>query len=153
MKDGQHGFRKGRSCLSQLLEHHDRIITSLEFNTIEVVYLDFSNTFDKVDHGVVLHKLYNLGISGQLGLWVSAFLTNRTQLVALNGALSSVSSAVSGVPQGSVLGPLLFIFHIHDIDSSITNSTVTSFADDTRITKIIDTNGDALLLQNDLKKI
>ena len=154
MNDGQHGFRRGRSCLSQLLAHHDRIITSLESNTmIDVVYLDFSKAFDKVDHGVLLHKLHNLGISGQLGLWVSAFLTNRTQYVAVNGALSSVSSVMSGVPQGSVLGPLLFLIHIHDIDSNITNSTITSFADDTRITKMINTDEDVALLQNDLKRI
>ncbi|KAK3872353.1 hypothetical protein Pcinc_022570 [Petrolisthes cinctipes] len=154
MNDGQHGFRRGRSCLSQLLAHYDRLITSLELNTmIDVVYLDFSKAFDKVDHGVLLHKLRNLGISGQLGLWVSAFLTNRTQFVAVSGAMSSVSSVLSGVPQGSVLGPLLFLVHIHDIDSNITNSTVTSFADDTRITKVINTNEDAVLLQNDLEEI
>ncbi|KAK3868070.1 hypothetical protein Pcinc_026514 [Petrolisthes cinctipes] len=154
MNDGQHGFRRGRSCLSQLLAHHDRLITSLELNTmIDVVYLDFSKAFDKVDHGVLLHKLRNLGISGELGLWVSAFLTNRTQFVAVSGAMSSVSSVLSGVPQGSVLGPLLFLVHIHDIDSNITNSTVTSFADDTRITKVINTNEDAVLLQNDLEEI
>lgn len=154
MNDGQHGFRRGRSCLSQLLAHHDRLISSLELNTmIDVVYLDFSKAFDKVDHGVLLHKLRNLGISGQLGLWVSAFLTNRTQFVAVSGAMSSVSSVLSGVPQGSVLGPLLFLVHIHDIDSNITNSTVTSFADDTRITKVINTNEDTVLLQNDLEHI
>ncbi|KAK3884854.1 hypothetical protein Pcinc_010895 [Petrolisthes cinctipes] len=154
MNDGQHGFRRGRSCLSQLLAHHDRLITSIELNTmIDVVYLDFSKAFDKVDHGVLLHKLRNLGISGQLGLWVSAFLTNRTQFVAVSGVMSSVSSVLSGVPQGSVLGPLLFLVHIHDIDSNITNSTVTSFADDTRITKVINTNEDAVLLQNDLEEI
>lgn len=154
MNAGQHGFRRGRSCLSQLLAHHDRLITSLETNTmVDVVYLDFSRAFDKVDHGVLLHKLHNVGISGQLGLWIHAFLTNRTQYVAVNGAMSSVSSVRSGVPQGSVLGPLLFLIHIHDIDTDITNSVVTSFADDTRISKNINNDEDVLQLQNDLTKI
>lgn len=88
---------------------------------IDVVHLDFVKAFDKVDHGVLLHKFRDLGISGQLGLWVSAFLTNIAQFVAVNGAVSSVSAVVSGVPQGSVQRPLLFLVHIHDIDSGITN--------------------------------
>ena len=154
MNDGQHGFRKGRSCLSQLLAHHDRLITSLETNTdVDVIYLDFAKAFDKVDHGVLLHKLRALGISGRLGLWVSAFLSDRTQFVAVSGAESSVSTVVSGVPQGSVLGPLLFIIHIHDINNNIINSTVTSFADDTRISMAVNNADDSTLLQTDLNSI
>lgn len=154
LNKGQHGFRRGRSCLSQLLAHYERIISALESNTVlDVIYLDFAKAFDKVDHGVLLHKLRDMGISGRLGLWISEFLTNRTQFVAVGGSCSDVSPVVSGVPQGSVLGPLLFLIHIHDIDHNITHSTVTSFADDTRISKTINNQDDAVLLQKDLDTI
>ncbi|KAK3894888.1 hypothetical protein Pcinc_001384 [Petrolisthes cinctipes] len=148
LNKGQHSIRWGRSCLSQLLAHHERIVSALETNTmLDVIYLDFAKAFDKVDHGVLLHKLRYLGISGRLGFWTSEFLTNRTQFVAVGGACSDVSSVVSGIPQGSVLGPLLFLIHIHDIDHDITHSTITSFADDTRISRTINNQDDAVLLQ------
>ena len=151
---GQHGFRQGRSCLSQLLAHHERIVSALESNTkLDVIYLDFAKAFDKVDHGVLLHKVRALGISGRLGLWIHSFLSDRTQFVAANGAISSTSSVISGVPQGSVLGPLLFLIHIHDIDSTVMHSTVTSFADDTRLSLPINDLRDANKLQADLNKV
>ena len=79
-----------------------------EGSNVDVLYLDFSKAFDKVDHGILLHKAKDLGIIGKLGIWLHGFLTDRTQMVAANGTLSCVSKVISGVPQGSVLGPLLF---------------------------------------------
>ena len=100
-----------------------------------MVYLDFAKAFDKVDHGVLLHKLYDLVVRGKLGLWLHSFLYNREQQVTLNGTASKNVSVLSGVLQGSVLGPFLFLVLISDIDTEIEHSMVSSFADDTRVTK------------------
>ena len=152
--DGQHGFRGGRSCLSQLLEHHDLIIKYLERGSeVDVIYLDFAKAFDKVDHNILLAKLERYGIRGKLLAWIRSFITERTQKVSVEGSLSSESRVVSGVPQGSVLGPLLFLIHITDINIDITSSTVSSFADDTRVSMEIKGGNDFNELQNDLNKL
>lgn len=114
--DKQHDFRKGRSCLSKLLAHQDWVLNKLaERKNVDVVFLDFAKAFDKVDHGILLHKVKALGITGKIGKWVHAFLTNRLQAVAVDGYTSEKIPVVSGVPQGSVLGPLLFLIHMGDI--------------------------------------
>ena len=87
--------------------------------------------FDKVDFLITMRKMNKLGISGNLGRWIHSFLTNRTQSVAVNGCKSKPSEVKSGVPQGSVLGPLLFLILIGDIDKDISSLFVSSFADDT----------------------
>ena len=89
-------------------------------------------------------------ICGLLGAWIHSFLTDRSQIVATGGATSSPSAVLSGVPQGSVLGPLLFLIHIMGIDEHVTHSTMASFADDTRILMPLSTSVDAGLLQDDL---
>jgi hypothetical protein len=147
----QHGFRRGRSCLSQLLEHHQRIIEAFEEgNQSDVIYLDFAKAFDKVDHGVLLRKLRAMGVCGRLLAWIRAFLLDRRQVVSVEGVVSRESEVVSGVPQGTVLGPLLFLIHISDIDNDVQSACVSSFADDTRLMKVVKSNEDALLLQRDL---
>ena len=152
LNKSQHGFRIGRSCLSQLLDYHDKIISLMEagFN-VDSVYLDFSKAFDKVDHQIVLAKLSRIGIRGKLLLWIESFLTSRTQHVIVNGVLSNQCPVVSGVPQGSVLGPLLFLVLLNDIDSNIVSSFLASFADDTRIWKGVSGVNDASALQRDLE--
>ena len=151
---GQHGFRAGHSCLSQLLAHYQEILEEMSNgHCVDVVYLDFAKAFDKVDHGVLEEKLRRIGISGQLLGWIGDFLRGRSQHVAVGGVISGESSVVSGVPQGSVLGPLLFLVHIGDLTDAIHNSTVSSFADDTRIVKSIKTIEDCELLQRDLDEI
>ena len=150
----QHGFRGGRSCLSQLLTHFDRITSELEKgHGVDIIYLDFAKAFDKVDHGITLQKLRQLGIRGRLGRWLMCFLTDRVQRVVVQGKRSAPQPVISGVPQGSVLGPLLFLVLIGDIDRDVAHSFVSSFADDTRVGKGIASADDIHHLQTDLKAI
>ena len=154
MNPNQHGFRSGRSCLSQLLQHHDRITQILEEGkNVDVIYLDYAKAFDKLDFRVTLQKLYNMGVSGNLFAWICSFLTNRYQCVSVQGEKSPKMPVQSGVPQGSVIGPLLFLVMISDIDSSITSVKVSSFADDTRVMAGISCTEDTAQLQSDLNKI
>ena len=130
----QHGFRRGRSTTSELLDHLQKIINILEQEqTVDVVYLDFAKAFDKVDHETVLRKLRAIGISGNLLKWLSSFLIGRKQAVAVEGYVGESIKVNSGVPQGTVLGPLLFLIHIADIDQCLEEASASSFADDTRI--------------------
>ena len=150
----QHGFRSGRSCLSQLIAHFEYISQQLEKgHNVDVVYLDFAKAFDKVDFMITMKKLKELGISGKIGRWIHSFLTNRTQSVVLNGKRSSPARVLSGVPQGSVLGPLLFLILIGDIDKKVVSAFVSSFADDTRAALATDTAQDVSNLQKDLNSI
>ena len=151
---GQHGFRSGRSCLSQLIAHFDLISQLLERNqNVDVVYLDFAKAFDKVDFLVTMRKLHSMGISGKLGQWIYSFLTNREQAVIVNGITGNLSEVKSGVPQGSVLGPLLFLVLISDIDHGTASTFISSFADDTRAAKGISAVEDVEALQTDLQAI
>ena len=148
----QHGFRTGRSCLSQLIAHYDKILSLLDQGSnVDVIYLDFAKAFDKLDFNITLTKLKSLGIDGKIGRWLQAFLTNRFQTVIVNGVKSSPAPVISGVPQGSVIGPLLFLILIGDIDKEVVGSFLSSFADDTRIGMAISTPEDAKLLQQDLE--
>ena len=147
----QHGFRKGRSCLSQLLKQHDDILTNLMNNMeTDVIYLDFAKAFDKVDHAILLQKLKNIGIDGELLDWISDFLLNRKQVVVVNGILSYLTEVLSGVPQGTVLGPLLFLIYLNDITNCLNSCDLSCFADDTRIYKSISYSEHTKLLQDDL---
>ena len=150
----QHGFRIGRSCLSQLIAHFDYISQKLEQGyNVDVVYLDFAKAFDKVDFLITMQKLKDIGISGKLGRWIHAFLTNRQQSVVLEGQKSSPTEVKSGVPQGSVLGPLLFLVLIGDIDQGVASAYVSSFADDTRVAHNINHIEDVAKLQSDLEAV
>ena len=147
----QHGFQKFKSCLTQLLPHLDHIFQNLLNNMdTEVIYLDYAKAFDKVDHQLLLQKLYDYGIRGKLLMWLHSYLTNRWQTVVVNGQHSYKAKVKSGVPQGTVLGPVLFIIYLNDLQSCIKHSITSSFADDTRLKKSINTIDDCQLLQEDL---
>ena len=150
--DSQHGFRSGRSCFTQLLDHVDSILKNLQENKeVDVIYLDYAKAFDKVDHEILLRKLKKMGIHGKLFEWIKDFLTNkRYQTVLVNGKRSFLAEVLSGVPQGSVLGPLLFLIYINDLVDTIKGSKVSSFADDTKISRPIEYEEDVSLLQKDL---
>ena len=150
LNNTQHGFRSGRACLSALLDVFDDLMHMLSsYTTVDMIYLDFSNAFDNVDHGVLLHKLKDLGITGKLGICFFQFLTNRTHYVRIPGDLSKESPVLSGVPQGTVLGPLLFLIMISDINKGTTSSKLVGFADDTRVYSNIAEADDSDNLQYD----
>ena len=154
LNDTQHGFRSGRSCLSALLDVYDDVMHMLNrVSTVDMVYLDFAKAFDKVDHGILLHKVKDLGITGKLGQWFYHFLTNRKHFVRLPGGLSDDHPVISGVPQGTVLGPLLFIIMIADINRDVVSSKLISFADDTRVYSQIADTEDCDSLQQDLNAV
>ena len=129
----QHGFMKGRSCLSALLSVYDELINNLsncQPSCIDMIYLDFAKAFDKVDHGVLLHKLKSMGITGDLGNWLLNFLSDRKHFVRMPGGISNDSPVLSGVPQGTVLDPLLFLVTISNTRATFAYH---SFCDNLRL--------------------
>ena len=113
-----------------------------------------SKTFDKVDHSLLLNKLRtNFLISGNLLSWFRSYLLGRRQRVTLLGTSSTEMDVTSGVPQGSILGPILFLLYVNDLPDVVVNSKVASFADDTKLYRRVDSTQDAILLQNDLDKL
>ena len=153
----QHGFRQHRSTLTQLLSHWDQVLDHLEQGeTVDVIYTDFSKAFDKCETNVLLHTLRECGVKGKVGTWLAAFLDplSRKQAVGVDGRVSSLSAVVSGVPQGTVLGPVLFLVHIRGISSTLSAGTSSSsFADDTRIWRGVKEENDCQELQSDMNNI
>ena len=150
MDPNQHGSRGKRSCLSQLLEHHLEILEMLERGeNVDSIYLDFSKAFDKCDINLLLQKVKTLGITGKIGKWIHAFLTSRTQYIIVNGTKSNVSKVISGIPQGTVLGPILFLIYISDIGENV-EAKLKIYVDDTKAKKTINNEDDVESLQKDL---
>ena len=153
IRDTQHGFRKGRSCLTNLLEFLDIATDSFDQGKqVDVSYLDFSKAFDKVPHKRLILQLKTHGIQGQILNWIEAWLSGRQQRVILNGTKSDWKEVTSGVPQGSVLGPLLFIIFVNEIEHSL-ESKVLKFADDIKVVRVIEESKDQETLQSDLDKL
>ena len=152
--DKQHGFRSGRSCLTQLLHHFDDVMDSITSDAdFDSIYLDYAKAFDKVDHKLLLKKLQLYGIHPKLVKWIESFLSNRKQAVVVDGHLSFLALIISGVPQGTVLGPILFLIFINDIEQCISSSVIRCFADDTRVSYSIKTEHDMVKLQEDLNNV
>ena len=151
LNKNQHGFRAKRSCLTQLIHHVDHILNCLNSGEeVDCIYLDFAKAFDKVDHKILLAKLNKFGIKGKDYNWIKEFLTARLQTVVVEGKKSLFVPVISGVPQGTVIGPILFILYINDLIDILKSSKGLSFADDTKLVKAISGMHCVSLLQQDL---
>ena len=130
----QFGFRHNHSTTMALIEVVDIILDHLD-NREKVIgiYLDLQKAFDTVDHEFLLHKLYIYGIRGVVHDWFKNYLTDRTQFTQVNNTSSKCAKITCGVPQGSVLGPLLFLIYFNDIANAVPNEKVKLFADDTNL--------------------
>ena len=153
LNSSQHGFLKARSCLTNMLCFLEEITKWIDVGSpLDIIYLDFQKAFDKVPHQRLLLKLKAHGIGDSITDWIEQWLTDRRQRVVVDGEVSNWKSVLSGVPQGSVLGPILFLIYINDLDDSIT-SNVLKFADDTKLFRKVNTDGDKQHLQNDLDRL
>ena len=154
LSDAQHGFRKRRSCDTQLLLVLNDFSRGLEDKSqTDVIFLDFAKAFDKVSHQGLLEKAYYYGIRGHTFKWIKSFLDNRSQQVVIDGHFSIDAKITSGVPQGSVLGPLLFLTYINDLPNCVQNSVCRLFADDCILYQRIRTSQDSDKLQADLDQL
>lgn len=149
----QHGFTKGRSTTTNLVEFSSFTVAAIEAGKqVDCVYTDFSKAFDKISHNILTNKLLALGFPVMFVNWIRSYLTGRFQRVLFRGALSSIIPNSSGVPQGSHLGPLLFILYINDLGLAISNSRILIYADDAKIFRVVENDTDCSLLQSDLTR-
>ena len=134
--DSQYGFRKLHSTELAAIELTDKIYTSLDNKKQPLaIFLDLSKAFDTIDHSILLYKLHYYGVKGTALNWFKRYLTNRSQQVEFNDTISSSKKIETGVPQGSILGPLLFIIYMNDISKVTDKFHFTLYADDTSLLK------------------
>lgn len=150
----QHGFMPNRSTLTQLLQHIDSILEILETNgNADIMFLDMAKAFDKVNHRILLHKLENMKITGKIHAWIKSFLTARNQQVVVNGFKSNPASVQSGVPQGTVLGPVLFVIYMNNITEYVKSTIINMYADDSKLIASIKNPEDREKMQSDLEAL
>ena len=152
----QHGFLPEKSCTTQMIPFVDNLALGIQQKSrIDIIYFDFAKAFDSVNHDIILHKLkYQFNIDGTMLNFLKSYLEDRTQRVVINGEQSSLVNVNSGVPQGSIPGPFLFVIFINDMQSRISKSTnIALYADDTKIWKEIIDNADSETLQNDINEM
>ncbi|CAB3991202.1 Hypothetical predicted protein, partial [Paramuricea clavata] len=151
INNGQHGFVPRKSCVTQLIEVFEYIGRELDLGKqVDVIYLDMSKAFDRVSHMQLLKRLRDFGFGGNILNWFRSYLKDRRQQTTVLGATSSALPVTSGVPQGSILGPLLFLLYQNNLPNSINHSKIATFADDTKIYKVINAKADASAMENDL---
>ena len=153
-KNLQHGFRKRQSCETQLLSLYQDLTQARDNKILtNIVVMDFAKAFDKVSHRHLAAKLDYYGIKGPTLRWITNFLANRSQRVVVEGKSSDSAPVTSGVPQGTVLGPILFLIYIDDLPKRAQYCTIRLFADDCIIQKAIKTEDDCHRLQQDITNI
>ena len=151
LTDKQHGFRRKRSCETQLVATIQKIAQNLiSKGQVDIILLDSAKAFDKVPHRRLLHKLKFYGVDGITLAWISSFLSSRKQL---DGVKSSEKEVLSGVPQGTVLGSLLFLSFIYDLPDVTISSDARLFADDCLLYRHVNSQNDSDLLQKDLSAL
>lgn len=154
LSEYQHGFLPGRSCQTNLCVYSHYLSTALDSgDQVDSIYFDFKKAFDRVDYNILINKLESFGVTDPLLTWISSYLRDRTQVVKFNGIISKEILVTSGVPQGSHLGPILFLVFINDLVNIFTNCQFLFYADDLKIFRIITNDHDCSLLQLEVNKI
>ena len=147
----QHGFLSKRSTTTNLLacinDWTKLVDTKL---SVDVLYIDMAKAFDTVSHKKLLYKLGLLGFGGPLLTWLENFLCDRVQSVRVGSQLSASRPVISGIPQGTVLGPLLFLIYINDLCDMVNNSEIALYADDAKLYKAVKTVNDCLDMSDDI---
>ena len=151
LSEKQFGFISGRSTVLQLIQVLEKWTETLDQGgCVDVVYCDFMKAFDKVPHQRLIQTLRHYGVTDPLLGWIGQFLNKRKQRVLVNGSSSTWQSVISGIPQGTVLGPILFVAYINSLPGVVTNSDIYLFADDTKVFKSIFSEKDCEQLQKDI---